>query len=62
MDSEASKSMKVPAFSGQAKDPQVWWMRFTTHSSLVGFSGASTTARMANLPATEEEDASDIEG
>ena len=37
-------------------------MRFTAYAALVGFSGALSTARMANLPATEEEDASDIEG
>ena len=56
MDSEASKSMKVPTFSGQAKDYEAWWMRFTAYAALVGFSGALTTTRMANLPNTEEEE------
>ena len=61
MDSEASKSMKVPTFSGQAKDYEAWWMRFTAYAALVGFSGALTATRMANLPNTEEEDAGDTE-
>ena len=56
-ESEASKSTKVSVFSGWAKDHEAWWMRFAACTALVGFGAA----RMANLPATEEEVTGDIE-
>ena len=59
MDSESHKSVKVPTFSGKANDHQAWWMRFSAHAAMMGFSAALATTKMANLPDTEAEGAND---
>ena len=55
MDAESHKTMKVPTFSGENKDYQAWWMRFTAFAALMGFSAALSTTQLPNLPATEAE-------
>ena len=55
MDSESHKTMRVPTFSGEQKDYQAWWMRFSAFAALMGFSAALSANQLPNLPGTEAE-------
>ena len=54
MSSSDSRKMYVPIFSGEPKDFQVWWMRFTAFAALAGFAAAIKNTRDVDLPPTED--------
>ena len=52
--STTMKTVRLPSFSGNSKDFQVWWMRFTAFATVWGFSQSVKRNTDPNLPATED--------
>ena len=60
-DSSSTKSMKVPVFTGKQEDFQVWWMRFKSFATLMGFAAAIGKTKENDLPDEEEEKQADTD-
>ena len=59
MDTDSTKNVRVPVFSGKQEDFQIWWMRFMAFATIMGFSAVLTTTKHAAVPADQVEDAAD---
>jgi len=55
MDSAQQKSIRLPTFDGQAKNFQVWWIRFTAFCAVYKCQQACRPVAETDLPATEAE-------
>ena len=61
MDTDSTKNVQVPVFSGKQEDFQIWWIRFMAFATIMGFSAVLTTTQHAAVPAAQVEDAGDSE-
>ena len=52
--SSSTRSVRLPAFSGEHKDFQVWWMRFSAYAAVYGFAQSVRKIRDPDLPDTED--------
>ena len=52
-DVKGSKTVKLPTFNGEAKEAQIWLMRFRAYADVYGFSQSIMETADPNLPATE---------
>ena len=59
MDTDATKSIKIPQFSGKQEEFQIWWMRFKAFAMLMKFAQALGEQKETNLPDDEEEATAD---
>ena len=50
----SSKGLRLPTFSGAAKDFQIYWTRFTAFAAVYRFAQAVRKTKEANLPNKEE--------
>eukprot|EP00591_Stephanopyxis_turris_P000610 CAMPEP_0195508876 /NCGR_PEP_ID=MMETSP0794_2-20130614/1972_1 /TAXON_ID=515487 /ORGANISM="Stephanopyxis turris, Strain CCMP 815" /LENGTH=163 /DNA_ID=CAMNT_0040635957 /DNA_START=67 /DNA_END=558 /DNA_ORIENTATION=+ len=55
MDEESlTKTVKLPTFSGERKDFQIWWVRFCAYASVQGFRQSIGRVRDPDLPSSED--------
>jgi len=54
MDSSSEKSIRLPTFSGEHKDFQIWWMRFRAYANVHGFAVSIQRKADINLPESED--------
>jgi hypothetical protein len=55
MEIASEKSVRLPTFSGEQKDFQIWWMRFYAYAGVYGFASAAGQTRNPDLPSKESD-------
>ena len=59
MDTDSTKTIKAPQFSGKQEEFQIWWMRFKAFAMLMKFAQAIGEQKEASLPDDELEATAD---
>jgi hypothetical protein len=52
-DAKGNKTVKLPTFNGEAKEAQIWLMRFRAYADVYGFSQSIMKIADPDLPAKE---------